>query len=112
MMTDFDHKTTREVDWLMGSCLMLKKSWALENGEIYQPMFDSRYFMYFEDIDLCREIKKHGKKIVYEPRAVVIHDHARDSAKNPWYIALFKDKITWVHIFSWLKYFMKWGFRS
>ena len=111
MMTDFDHKTSCEVDWLMGSCLMFKKSWLLENGEIYEPIFDHRYFMYFEDIDLCREIKKHGKKIVYEPRAVIIHDHARDSAKNPWYIALFKDKITWIHISSWLKYFMKWGFK-
>ena len=111
MMTDFDHKTSRQVDWLMGSCLMFKKSWTLENGKIYQPIFDSRYFMYFEDIDLCREIKRSGKKVIYEPRATIIHDHARESAKNPWYIALFKDKITWIHISSWLKYFMKWGFK-
>ncbi len=111
MMIDFDHQTSSEVDWLMGSCLMFKKSWGLENGETYQPRFDARYFMYFEDIDLCREIKKHGKKIVYDPSAIIVHDHARESAKNPWYIALLKDKITWIHISSWLKYFMKWGFR-
>jgi GT2 family glycosyltransferase len=67
--------------------------------------------MYFEDIDLCREIKRNGKKVIYEPSAVIIHDHARESAKNPWYIALFKDRITWIHISSWLKYFMKWGFK-
>ncbi|MBN2853981.1 glycosyltransferase family 2 protein [Patescibacteria group bacterium] len=112
MMTDFDHNESREVDWLMGSCLMFKKSWTLEKGEIYQPRFDARYFMYFEDIDLCREIKKNEKKVIYEPRAVIIHDHQRESAKNPWYIALFKDRITWIHISSWLKYFMKWSFRS
>ena len=111
MMTDFDHRESRVVDWLMGSCLMFKKSWTLDNGEIYQPRFDARYFMYFEDIDLCREIKKHGKKVIYEPSAVITHDHARESAKNPWYIALFKDRITWIHISSWLKYFMKWGLK-
>ena len=109
MMTGFDHNNSAEVDWLMGSCLMFKKSWELENGKVYQPRFDSRYFMYFEDIDLCREIKKNDKKVIYEPSAVIIHDHARESAKNPWYIALFKDKITWIHISSWFKYFLKWG---
>lgn len=111
MMTDFDHKKSMQVDWLMGSCLMFKKSWPLSAETNYQVLFDKRYFMYFEDIDLCREIKKHGKKVIYEPQAVIIHDHARESAKNPWYYALLKDKITWVHIFSWFKYFKKWGFK-
>lgn len=110
MMIDFDHNSEREVDWLMGSCLMFKKSWSIPEGGNYAPHFDKRYFMYFEDIDLCREVKRHGKKVVYLPSAVVIHDHKRESAKNPWYVALFKDKITWIHIASWLKYFAKWGF--
>ena len=111
MMKDFDHKSSREVDWLMGSCLMFRRSWSTISGEIYWPLFDERYLMYFEDIDLCREIKKHGKKVVYEASVEIIHDHARASAKNPWYIALFKDKIAWVHIFSWFKYFLKWGLK-
>lgn len=109
MMTDFNHDKSIEVDWLMGSCLMFKKSWIKDDGSVYSPLFDKRYFMYFEDIDLCREIKKNGKIIIYEPKAIIIHDHARESAKNPWYIALFKDKIAWIHISSWLKYFLKWG---
>jgi len=109
MMADFDHGSEREVDWLMGSCLMFKKSWKAPDGKMYGPRFDDRYFMYFEDIDLCREVKVHGKKVVYYPLAVIIHDHMRASAKNPWYVAIFKDKITWIHISSWLKYFLKWG---
>ncbi len=116
MMMDFDHKSIKEVDWLMGSCLMFKKSWKFKNekGEEqeFNPMFDERYFMYFEDIDICREIKKHGKKVVYNPKVTIIHDHARDSARHPWYIAVFKDKITWIHISSWIKYFLKWGFKN
>lgn len=112
MMIDFDHNKSAEVDWLMGSCLFFRNSWKLSSGKIYHPRFDKRYFMYFEDIDLCREIKNHEKKVVYEPKAVIIHDHARESAKNPWYIAIFKDKITRIHIKSWIKYFSKWGFNS
>ena len=110
MMFDFNHSSEREVDWMMGSCLMFKKSWPIPEGGNYEPHFDERYFMYFEDIDLCREVKRHGKKVVYLASAIVIHDHNRASAKNPWYVALFKDKITWIHIASWLKYFAKWGF--
>ena len=108
MMYDFDHQQSIKVDWLMGSCLMFRKSWFKGDGCLYQPLIDKRYFMYFEDIDRCREIKRNGKQVVYEPKAVIVHNHARESAKHPWYIAIFKDKITWIHISSWFKYFLKW----
>lgn len=102
MMANFDHNSICEVDWLMGSCLMFKRGLK----------FDDRYFMYFEDIDLCRQAKSMGLKVVYNPEAIVIHDHQRQSAKNPWYLAIFKDKLTWAHIASWLKYFAKWGLKT
>jgi len=111
-MNDFDHNSIKSVDWLMGSCLMFKKQLTLPAGQIFKPQFDERYFMYFEDIDLCRQLWTKGFRVVYNPEAVVIHDHQRDSAKNPWYIALFRDKITWIHIGSWFKYFIKWGLAS
>jgi len=100
MMTDFDHEEIREVDWLMGSCLLVRSDgWE---------GFDERFFMYFEDIDVCRRAWRFKKKVVYHPQAIVIHDHARSSAKNPWYIAPFTDKLTQEHIKSWIKYFWKW----
>jgi hypothetical protein len=112
LMTDFDHNQIREVDWLMGSCLMLKKIIKLSDGAIFRPRFDERYFMYFEDTDLGRQIVSRGLKAIYNPQAVVIHDHQRESAKHPWYLAIFLDKLSWVHITSWLKYFGKWGFKK
>lgn len=108
MMKDFDHDSIKEVDWLMGSCLMFKKELVLLNGLIFKPHFDERYFMYFEDIDLCRQIWANGYKVIYNPEAILIHDHYRQSAKHPWYLAIFLDRITWSHIASWLKYFIKW----
>jgi GT2 family glycosyltransferase len=110
-MSNFDHKSIQAVDWLMGSCLMFKKSQIDNADKVFLPHFDERYFMYFEDTDLGRTFNSRGFKVIYNPLAVVIHDHARESAKHPWYIAIFKDKITWVHISSWLKYFIKWGFK-
>jgi len=110
-MIDFDHQTIKEVDWLMGSCLMFKKEIKLLNGKFFKPSFDQRYFMYFEDTDLCRQIWTNGLKVVYNPEAIVIHDHARESAKHPWYLAIFLDRLAWRHINSWLKYFLKWGIK-
>lgn len=112
MMTDFDHASILSVDWLMGSCLMFKRELKLKDNKIFVPKFDERYFMYFEDTDLCRNILAQGYKVIYNPEAVVVHDHKRDSARNPWYIALFNDKITWIHIDSWFKYFKKWGIKN
>ena len=102
VMNDFDHNSIRSVDWLMGSCLMFKKKLRLSDGSDFFPRFDERYFMYFEDTDLARQIWTKGFKVVYNPEAVVIHDHARASAKYPWYSAVFRDKMARVHIQSWL----------
>jgi len=112
MMADFDHNSIKEVDWLMGSCLLFRRSLILSSGEIFNPLFDERYFMYFEDVDLCRQIRAKGFKVVYNPEAIVIHDHQRQSAAYPWYLAIFLSRLTWRHIGSWLKYFFKWGFKT
>lgn len=111
LMAEFNHQEIMDVDWLMGSCLMFRRQLRLADGSWFYPRFDERYFMYFEDIDLCRTILEKNYQVTYNPQAVFIHDHRRESAKHPWYIALFRDKITWVHIGSWFKYFKKWGFR-
>lgn len=111
MMNDFDHTYIKEVDWLMGSCLLFRRQLTLDGGENFMPLFDERYFMYFEDIDLCRQIWVKKFKVVYHPAAIVIHDHQRQSAAYPWYLAIFLSRLTWHHIGSWLKYFAKWGLK-
>jgi len=96
----------------MGSCLMFKREIGLADGGVFWPRFDERYFMYFEDIDLARQFWEHELQAVYDPAAIVTHDHQRESARHPWYLALLVDAITWHHIASWLKYFGKWGFKT
>lgn len=106
VMKDYDRKQVKEVDWIMGSCFVVRKDVINKVGG-----FSQRYFMYFEDTDLCKKIRKENFKVIYNPDIQVIHDHARDSAKEPWLLAPFTDKLAREHIKSWIKYFLKWGRR-
>ncbi|PYV45638.1 MAG: glycosyl transferase family 2, partial [Acidobacteria bacterium] len=41
---------------------------------------DERFFLYFEDVDLCLRIRQQGWKVIYNPTATLIHQHQRESA--------------------------------
>lgn len=63
--------------------------------------FDERFFMYFEDNDLCLTMEKAGYKLLYTPRFSVIHLYERGAVKNK---KLFK-----IFMSSMKKFFDKWG---
>ncbi|MGP0630167.1 glycosyltransferase family 2 protein [Nitrospina sp. 32_T5] len=69
LMLDFDHATTRDVDWVSGCCMMIARDRFRELGG-----FDERYFLFHEDVDLCRTAWQAGYRVVYHPEAVVTHD--------------------------------------
>lgn len=54
--------------WLSGSCLLVRRTAFEQVGG-----FDSRYFMYFEDLDLCRRLAAAGWQSVFVPSSVVEH---------------------------------------
>jgi N-acetylglucosaminyl-diphospho-decaprenol L-rhamnosyltransferase len=58
----------RSPDWVSGACILVRRS-VLEQLD----GFDEGFFMYCEDIDLCRRIHDGGHDLVYEPAAVVTH---------------------------------------
>lgn len=58
----------REVGWLSGSCILMRRTAFDEVGG-----FDVRYFMYFEDVDLGYRLAKAGYASVFEPSARVTH---------------------------------------
>tara|TARA_X000000950_G_scaffold289244_1_gene411206 strand:- start:5872 stop:6693 length:822 start_codon:yes stop_codon:yes gene_type:complete len=84
-----------EVPSIHGACFFVRST-SLEsiNG------FDERYFLYVEDIDLCRELSEYGS-ITYLPSCYAIHGHQRGSYSN---LNLFK-----YHLKSFIYYFIKWG---
>jgi GT2 family glycosyltransferase len=105
LIKDFDHRSERSVDWLLGSFLFIRAEALAEVG-----LFDERFFLYFEDTDLCRRFWRAGWKVVYWAEAKIIHNHYRLSARLPWY-KFFLNSAARHHIISWLKYLGKWGWR-
>ena len=69
------------------------------------PM-DDRFFMYMEDVDWCRRFWEQGFRVVYDPEAVAYHYHAKGSARGG-ILGLFFNRLTWWHIASAYRYFMK-----
>ncbi|MDQ1284042.1 MAG: hypothetical protein QG620_390 [Patescibacteria group bacterium] len=102
LMKDFDHKSIREVDWLMGSALMIRRKAIEKVG-----LMDLRYKLYFEDTDWCRRFWEKGYKVVYNPESQMYHYHGRGSAGQGVLKTLLSKKLAWVHILSALKYFWK-----
>lgn len=101
-MNDVPGDSAHKIDWARGSALMIRRNVLEKIGG-----FDPKFFMYMEDMDLCRRIWHLGFEIWYLPEAEMIHYYARESDSGQWLKDLTK-KITWIHIFSWLKYFWKW----
>ncbi len=68
LLSDWDHASVRDVDWLSGACLMVRRTAIEEVG----PM-DEAYFMFNEDVDWCRRMKQAGWGVTYVPEALVCH---------------------------------------
>lgn len=98
LMMDWNHEEIREVDWGLGACIFLRRE-ALKG----QNLFDERFFLYFEDVDLCFRLKKEGWKVLYYPEAVMVHAHARMSAEG------FFNRAKWEHFKSLIKFCFKHG---
>ncbi|MDP2709561.1 MAG: glycosyltransferase family 2 protein [bacterium] len=102
---DYNKDKAREVDWLLGSFLFCRAGALRQVGA-----YDEKFFLYLEDTDLCRRFWRGGFKAVYYPGAEIIHNHARQSARLPWY-KFFNSLASWHHLSSWFKYLKKWGIR-
>lgn len=57
-----------ECDWVAGTAMFVKKDLFEKLGG-----FDERFFMYFEDMDLCRRVRKLGKKVLFFTEFKIFH---------------------------------------
>jgi GT2 family glycosyltransferase len=89
------YKTVMEVPSLSGCFMFLRTSVLKDTGG-----FDESFFMYMEDVDLCRRIGNISKTCFY-PYVTVCHKYRKESYKNT--------KLMKCHIKSAIKYFNKWG---
>lgn len=78
-MANWNHDTQRDVDWVSGAAIALRRSaWAEVSG------FDTGYFMYVEDVDLCWRVRQSGWRVTYEPTAVATHVIGTSSVGRPY----------------------------
>jgi len=68
----------RDVDWVSGAALWFRRSALDRVGG-----WDERYFMFLEDVDVCREITASGDRVRYEPGAVVTHVVGASRSRAP-----------------------------
>ncbi|OGH71630.1 MAG: hypothetical protein A3G00_01245 [Candidatus Magasanikbacteria bacterium RIFCSPLOWO2_12_FULL_43_12] len=98
LMKDFNSDSEQEVDSVRGSFMLVRRELIDKLGW----GFDPRYFFWFEDVDLCREAKRLGFKVVYTPIVSCV-DYFGQSFKQR--TSIWKQKI---FSRSMLTYFQKW----
>lgn len=98
LFKDFDVNKEQEVDSVRGSFMIMRR-------EVYEKLgwvFDPRYFIWFDDVDICREVKKLGYKVIHTP-VISCVDYVGQSFKQR--TTLWKQK---QFTKSMLQYFKKW----
>ena len=75
-VTDQTHPT--QVDWVSGACMVIRRETLREIGPL-----DERFFMYFEDADLCRRARAAGWLVYYLPHIEIIHQTGASSRSRP-----------------------------
>ena len=92
---DLDLSVAREIPCLSGCFMFLRTSVLEECG-----LFDERYFLYMEDVDLCRRVGFFAKTVI-DPDVQVMHGYSKGSYLNV--------RLLYYHLRSALVYFQKWG---
>lgn len=94
-LRDLDLTRPVNAPYLSGCFMLLRTTAAVEAG-----LFDERFFMYPEDMDLTRRIHRNWLTLYY-PEWTIVHDHARGSYKDK--------RLLRIHIRNMCLYFNKWG---
>lgn len=93
-MDGWDRTSEREVDWVSGSSMLLRRSALERTGG-----FDPGYFMYAEDADLCTRMREAGYQVIFTPAIEVLHDHGLSTRGSK--------RMIWEHSRSIHRYFDK-----
>jgi N-acetylglucosaminyl-diphospho-decaprenol L-rhamnosyltransferase len=68
LLSDWDHASPRDVDWVSGACMLVRRAAVEQVGGM-----DEAFFMFNEDVDWCRRFHDAGWTNAYVPAATVTH---------------------------------------
>lgn len=101
MMTDFDHKSETDVDWVTGALMIIRREAVDQIGGM-----DERYKVaYSEDQDWCCRMWRGQWRVCYVPQAKAIHDHLRTGMRKP------LSKMARVQLINAIRMFRKFNWR-
>lgn len=95
MLLDWDHTTARDVDWVSGACMLVRRTAIDQVGGM-----DEAYFMFNEDVDWCRCFQNAGWKVTYLPAATITHHVGASKSKV-------SPRIIWLRHLGMLHYYRK-----
>ena len=95
LMTDVDHSKPRQVDWVSGCAMMIRRDFIDKHGAL-----DDQFYMYCEDVDICRRAWDNNLEVWFCPDAHVTHKIGASSDKNA-------EKMIWEFHNSWKLYHAK-----
>jgi GT2 family glycosyltransferase len=102
LQESLDPSLHHDVDWVAGGCFMIRRDFFQSLGG-----FDERFFLFFEDTDLCRRTWQQGKRVVYTPAVAAADKRRRLSDMGA--LRLVFSRVGRAHIASAFRYFAKWG---
>ena len=73
-----DQSRPTSVDWVSGACMVVRRETLRDIGPL-----DERFFMYFEDADLCRRARAAGWLVYYLPHVEIVHQTGASSRSRP-----------------------------
>lgn len=91
-MVGVDHSACFDADWVSGAFLLVRADAFRKVGG-----FNEKFFMYLEDVFLCREIQGHGYKVKFCGEAVVVHEQGISTDKRPVRMLLAHHRSLWTY---------------
>ncbi len=98
LLTDIKDNKCVEVDWGVGACMMINRNLIKTLGKIFDP----RFYLYFEDVDLCIRSWRNNFRVIYNPNIIFVHHHRRESKS-------FFRKAAFLHMKSFVKFYLKYS---
>ncbi|MEY3471094.1 MAG: hypothetical protein RLZZ223_444 [Candidatus Parcubacteria bacterium] len=100
-MSNWDHGSVKDVDWILGAAYMFPKKVLEEINYLDEDMF-----LYLSDTYFAWQVWSAGYKVVYYPEVKMYHYH-RKSSQNGMILNLLFSKVYWIHINDGIKFFIK-----
>lgn len=89
---DWGVREPLRVDWVAGTCLLVRR-------EVWERigLLDEAFFMYFEDVDWCRRMRRAGWEVWYDPRVEVVHLGGQSLKRNPRAQAAYEESLRYFY---------------